>query len=97
MLSIEVQDRQGLVDIILGEDLDAPSISTVTGPCLRVFQQQPEMLVVQVEGIQFIDSRGVRFLMALVEEADGRGHRGKAHVRWLARSLLGAASADTGT
>ena len=70
MLSIEVQDRQGLVDIILGEDLDAPSISTVTGPCLRVLQQRPEMLVVQVDGIQFIDSRGVRFLMALVEEAE---------------------------
>lgn len=73
MLSIEVQERLGLVVITLCEDLDATSVKDVAEQCRRALQQQPERVVVHLEGIQFIDSRGVRFLISLVEAAEAHG------------------------
>lgn len=73
MLSIQVQESQRLVVITLGEDLDAPSVSAAAEACRRVFSHHPDRLMIQVEGIRFIDSRGMRFVMALVEEAEAHG------------------------
>lgn len=73
MLSIDVQERQGIVVITLSEDLDATSVSDAAEPCRRALRQQPERVVVQLESIQFIDSRGVRFLMSLVDAAEAQG------------------------
>lgn len=73
MLDIAVQERNGHVNIVLSRDLDVSTVEIATERCRHSLQGQPRSLVLHLEALRFIDSAGLRFLLALVTRAEAAG------------------------
>ncbi|HEX2126871.1 MAG TPA: STAS domain-containing protein [Thermoleophilaceae bacterium] len=74
-LSLETREEGQQVRIALEGELDLSSALTFDEEIRRAEERKPETLVIDLSGLKFLDSTGLRLIMSAQARAKTRGHR----------------------
>ena len=74
-LSLETREEGQQVRIALEGELDLSSALTFDEEIRRAEERKPETLVIDLSGLKFLDSTGLRLIMSAHARAKTRGHR----------------------
>jgi anti-sigma B factor antagonist len=76
ILEVESEDRgNGLAHITLRGELDLSTVSRVQDELEQVESRGPDTLVLDLSGLSFLDSTGLRCVVTANERARGEGRR----------------------
>jgi anti-anti-sigma factor len=74
-LSLETREEGEQVRIALEGELDLSSALTFDEEIRRAEERKPKTLVIDLRGLKFLDSTGVRLILSAHSRAKTRGHR----------------------
>lgn len=74
-LSVVTEQGDRVVSITLSGEFDLASAERVEAELQRIEQKAPEALLLNLEGLEFIDSSGLRVVLAAADRAQGAGRR----------------------
>jgi anti-sigma B factor antagonist len=74
-LEVTTEEHPGQMRVILTGELDIASSETLERQLAAVENSSPEALVLDLRGVEFIDSTGLRTLIAADERARSAGRR----------------------
>lgn len=74
-LSLETREEGELVRIALAGELDLSSALTFDEEIRRAEERDPTTLVIDLSGLKFLDSTGLRLIMSAQARARKRGRR----------------------
>ncbi len=74
-LSLETREEGEQVRIALDGELDLTSALTFDEEIRRAEERRPEVLVIDLSRLKFLDSTGLRLIMSAQARAKARGHR----------------------
>ena len=74
-LSLETREEGDQVRITVEGELDLSSALTFDEEVRRAEEREPETLVIDLSGLRFLDSTGLRLIMSAQARAKKRGHR----------------------
>ena len=74
-LSLETREEGDQVRIALAGELDLSSALTFDEEVRRAEERQPKTLVIDLSGLRFLDSTGLRLIMSAQARARKRGMR----------------------
>ncbi len=75
ILEVESQDRDGLAHVVLTGELDLSTVGKVQDELDRVESSAPPVLVLDLSGLTFLDSTGLRCVVTADERARDAGRR----------------------
>ena len=74
-LSLETREEGDQVRIAVEGELDLSSALTFDEEVRRAEEREPRILVIDLSGLRFLDSTGLRLIMSAHSRAKKRGHR----------------------
>ena len=74
-LSLETREEGRQVRIAVAGELDLSSALTFDEELRRAEEREPKTLVLDLSGLKFLDSTGLRLIMSAQARARKRGHR----------------------
>ena len=74
-LSLETREEGEQVRISVEGELDLSSALTFDEEIRRAEEREPRTLVIDLSGLKFLDSTGLRLIMSAEARAKKRGHR----------------------
>jgi anti-sigma B factor antagonist len=74
-LSLETREEGQQVRIALEGELDLSSALTFDEEIRRAEERKPQTIVIDLSGLKFLDSTGLRLIMSAHARAKTRGHR----------------------
>lgn len=75
LLNVDIETIDGRAQIALRGELDIASASRVEGELATLQAQSPALLVVDLRGLEFMDSTGLRLIVRAEEAARAGGTR----------------------
>ena len=75
ILEVETQDRDGLAHVVLRGELDLSTVGKVQDELDRVESSAPAVLLLDLSGLTFLDSTGLRCVVTADERARDAGRR----------------------
>ena len=75
ILELETRQRDGLVQVILRGELDLSTVQKVEDELRRVEGQAEDLLVLDLSGLAFLDSTGLRLMVTADQRAHKAGRR----------------------
>ena len=75
ILDVTTEDRNGLVHLALGGELDLSTVAKVQEELRRIEVSSPATLVVDLSKLSFLDSTGLRCIVTADERARQEGRR----------------------
>ena len=75
ILQVTTQDSDGQVTVSLKGELDLSSVGKVEEELRRVEAEGPSLLVLDLSGLSFLDSTGLRAVVTADERAREKGRR----------------------
>ncbi len=75
LLEVETQERDGLVHVTLQGELDLSTVGQVEQELSRVEDRADKLLVLDLRGLSFLDSTGLRLMVTADQRARKAGRR----------------------
>lgn len=75
ILEVETEEREGLVQIFLRGELDLSTAEKVEDELRRVEDDADQLLVLDLSGLTFLDSTGLRLMVTADQRARKTGRR----------------------
>ena len=75
ILEVDTQDRDGLVHVSLRGELDLSTVEKVEDELRRVEDRADKVLVLDLSGLNFLDSTGLRLMVTADQRARKAGRR----------------------
>ncbi|MGI9080772.1 MAG: STAS domain-containing protein [Thermoleophilaceae bacterium] len=75
ILEVETRQREGLVQVALRGELDLSTVEQVEQELRRVEEQGEKLLVLDLAGLSFLDSTGLRLMVTADQRARQEGRR----------------------
>ena len=75
ILELDTEEREGLVHVSLRGELDLSTVDKVEGELRRVEPQTDKLLVLDLSGLTFLDSTGLRLMVTADQRARKAGRR----------------------
>jgi anti-sigma B factor antagonist len=75
ILDVQTEDRNGQIHIVLRGELDLSTVGKVQDELRRVEKSAPDLVVVDLSRLTFLDSTGLRCLVTADERARDEGRR----------------------
>jgi anti-sigma B factor antagonist len=72
---VSVEQRKGAVHVVLTGELDISTATRLEDDLRRVEAERPELIVLDLQGLSFMDSTGLRLLISADSRARGEGRR----------------------
>lgn len=74
-MEVETQDREGLVQVSLRGELDLSTVEKVEDELRRIEDRADKLLVLDLSGLTFLDSTGLRLMVTADQRARKAGRR----------------------
>ncbi len=75
ILEVDTQERDGLVQVSLKGELDLSTVERVEEELRRVEERADKLLVLDLSGLSFLDSTGLRLMVTADQRARKSGRR----------------------
>jgi anti-anti-sigma factor len=75
ILEVETSEEEGLVRLVLKGELDLSTVSKVEEELRRAEASEPSVLVLDLSGLNFLDSTGLRLIVATDQRGRENGRR----------------------
>jgi anti-anti-sigma factor len=75
ILDVQTEDRNGHIHIVLRGELDLSTVGKVQDELRKVEKSAPDLVVVDLSKLTFLDSTGLRCLVTADERARDEGRR----------------------
>ncbi len=75
ILEVDTEDREGLLQVSLRGELDLSTVEKVEDELRRVEQRVDKLLVLDLSGLTFLDSTGLRLMVTADQRARKAGRR----------------------
>lgn len=75
ILEVDTQEREGLVHVSLRGELDLSTVEKVEAELRRVEEDDAKLLVLDLSGLTFLDSTGLRLMVTADQRARKAGRR----------------------
>ena len=75
ILEVETEDRDGRAHVVLRGELDLSTVSKVEDELEKIESSAPAVLVLDLSGLTFLDSTGLRCVVTADERARDGGRR----------------------
>jgi anti-sigma B factor antagonist len=75
ILEVETEERDGFVRIVLRGELDLSTVKQVEEEITRAETSSPPLIVLDLGSLSFLDSTGLRMIVAADERARDQGRR----------------------
>ena len=75
ILEVDTQEREGLVQVSLRGELDLSTVDKVEAELRRIEQDDAKLLVLDLSGLTFLDSTGLRLMVTADQRARKAGRR----------------------
>ena len=75
ILEVDTQERDGLVQVSLKGELDLSTVERVEEELRRVEDRADKLLVLDLSGLSFLDSTGLRLMVTADQRARKTGRR----------------------
>ena len=75
ILEVDTEDREGLVQVSLRGELDLSTVEKVEDELRRVEERAGKLLILDLSGLTFLDSTGLRLMVTADQRARKAGRR----------------------
>ena len=75
ILEVDTQEREGLVQVSLRGELDLSTVDKVEHELRRIEDRADELIVLDLSGLTFLDSTGLRLMVTADQRARKAGRR----------------------
>ena len=75
ILEVDTEEREGLVQVSLRGELDLSTVEKVEGELLGIEDRGDRLLVLDLRGLTFLDSTGLRLMVTADQRARKAGRR----------------------
>lgn len=75
ILEVDTDDREGLVQVSLRGELDLSTVEQVEDELRRIEDRSDKLLVIDLSGLTFLDSTGLRLMVTADQRARRSGRR----------------------
>lgn len=75
ILEVETQEREGLVQVSLRGEVDLSTADKVEAELQRIEDRSDKLLVLDLSGVTFLDSTGLRLMVTADQRARKAGRR----------------------